>query len=125
VRIFSVSDRTDARAMEVIIIQLPPLPLCLARLRMPRNLECPVCRVPLQARQRREDHVEHRQPFLDQISYPVALIVAGVLGFEGALIALGVSEAAKAKPAPPSAFGVEMAKPPYCSIKTPDRLFFL
>jgi hypothetical protein len=55
----------------------------------------------------------------------VALIVAGVLGFEGALIALGVSEAAKAKPAPPSAFGVEMAKPPYCSIKTPDRLFFL
>jgi hypothetical protein len=54
-----------------------------------------------------------------------SLIVAAVLGFEGALIALGASEAAKAKPAPPSAFRVEMAKPPYCSIKTPDRLFFL
>ncbi len=53
------------------------------------------------------------------------LIVAAVLGFEGALIALGVSVAAKAKPAPPSAFRVEMAKPPYCSIKTPDRLIFL
>jgi hypothetical protein len=26
---------------------------------------------------------------------------------------------------PPAAFRVEMAKPPHCSIKTSDRLFFL
>jgi hypothetical protein len=108
--------------MEVI----SPPPSLLSCQSMPRNLAmCPVCRVPLQAHQRREDHVEHRQPFLDRISYPAALIVAGVLGFEGALIALSVSEAAKAKAAPPSAFRVEMAKPPYCSIKMPDRLVFL
>ena len=86
-----------------------------------------MCRVLVvgEEHQRREGHIEHRQPFLDRISYPAALIVAAVFGFEGALIALGVSEAAKAKHAPPSAFRVEMAKPPYCSIKTPDRLIFL
>ena len=72
----------------------------------------------------REGHIEHRQPFLDRISYPAALIVAAVLGFEGTLIGLAASEAAKAKPGPPAAFRVEMAKPP-CSIKTPDQLFFL
>jgi hypothetical protein len=93
---------------------------------MPRDLAmCPMCRVLVEEHQRREGHIEHRQPFLDRIFYPAALIVAAVLGFEGALIALRVSEAAKEKPAPPSAFRVEMAKPPYCSIKTPDRLIFL
>jgi hypothetical protein len=96
--------------------------------RMPRDLAMgPICRVLLvgEEHQRREGHIHHRQSFLDRISYPALLLIAAFLGFEGALIALGVSEAAKAKPAPPSAFGVEMAKPPYCSIKTPDRLFFL
>jgi hypothetical protein len=54
-----------------------------------------------------------------------ALIVAAVLGFEGTRIGLAASEAAKAKAGPPAAFRVEMAKPPHCSIKTQDRLFFL
>jgi hypothetical protein len=86
---------------------------------MPRDLAmCPMCRVLVVGE-------EHQRREGLRISYPAVLIVAAVLGFEGALIALGVSEAAKAKPAPPSAFRVEMAKPPYCSIKTPDRLFFL
>ena len=88
---------------------------------------CPRCRVPLvgEEQQRREGHIEHRQPFLDRLSHPAALIVAAVLGFEWTLVAVGVSEAAKAKPAPPVAFQVEMAKPPHCSIGTPDRLVFL
>jgi hypothetical protein len=95
---------------------------------MPRDLAmCPMCRVLLvgEEHQRREGHIEHRQPFLYRISYPALLLVAAVLGFEGTRIALGASEAAKAKPAPPAAFRVEMAKPPHCSIKTPDRLVFL
>jgi hypothetical protein len=86
---------------------------------MPRDLAmCPMCRVLVVGE-------EHQRREGLRIPYPAALIVAAVLGFGGALIALGVSEAAKAKPAPPSAFRVEMAKPPYCSIKTPDRLIFL
>jgi len=68
---------------------------------------------------------EHRQPFRDRIFYPTALIVAAVLGFEGTRSGLAASEAAKAKAGPPAAFRVEMAKPPHCSIKTQDRLFFL
>jgi hypothetical protein len=95
---------------------------------MPPDLAmCPICRVILagEERRRREGHIEHWQPFLDRISYPAALLVAAVLGFEGTRIALGASDAAKAKPAPPAAFRVETAKPPHCSIKMPDRLFFL
>src|SRR5262249_18566551 len=91
--------------------------------RMPRDLAmCPMCRVLVVGKehQRREGHIEHRQPFL---SFPVLLLVAAVLGFEWTLIALAASEAVKAKPAPPAAFWVEMA--PHCSIKTTDRLFFL
>jgi hypothetical protein len=76
--------------------------------------------------QRREGRLEHRQPFLDQMSYPAALLVAAVLGFEGALVALSASQAVNAKHGPPAAaLRVEMAKPPQCSIETPDRLFFL
>jgi hypothetical protein len=88
---------------------------------------CPMCRVILvgEEHQRREGRIEHRQSFLDRISYPALLLRAAVLGFEGARIALGTSEAAKANPAPPAAFRIEMAKPPHCSIKIPDRLFFL
>jgi hypothetical protein len=77
-----------------------------------------------------EGHMRRRgllgcQPFLDRISYPAALLVAVVLGFVGALVALNASEAVKAKQGPPPAFHVEMANPPHCSIKTPDRLIFL
>ena len=75
--------------------------------------------------QRREGHIEHRRPFLDRISYPALLLVAAVLGFEGTRIALGASEEAKATAGPPAAFRIEMAKPPHCSIETPNRLFFL
>ena len=83
---------------------------------------CPICGVLLQG----EEHQGiHRQPFLDRISYPAVLLVAAFFGFEGTRIALDASEAAKAKPAPPVAFRVEMAKPPHCSIKMPDRWFFL
>ena len=63
-----------------------------------------------------------RQPFLYQISYPAALLVAVVLGFEWTVVALSASEAVKT---PPAALRVEMAKPPQCSIETPDRLVFL
>jgi hypothetical protein len=96
--------------------------------RIPRDpAMCPTCRVrPLgEEHHRHEGHIEHRQPFPGRISYVAALLVAAVLGFEGTRIALGAIEAAKAKPDPPAAFRVEMAKPPHCSIKTPDRLFFL
>jgi hypothetical protein len=58
------------------------------------------------------------------MSYPAALLVAAVLGFEGALVALA-SQAVNAKYGPPAALRVEMAKPPQCSIETPDQLFFL
>jgi hypothetical protein len=74
---------------------------------------------------RRASRIDHRQPFLDRIFYPAALIVAAFLGFEGTQIGLALTEAAKAKPGPPAAFRIERAKPPDCSIKTPDRLFFL
>src|SRR5262245_12523356 len=96
--------------------------------RMPRGLAmCPMCRVLVVGKehQRREGHIEHRRPFLDRISYSALLLVAAFLGFEGALIALGASEATKTKPAPPAAFRVEMTKPPQCSIESPDRLVFL
>jgi len=95
---------------------------------MPRDLAmCPMCRVLLvgEEHQRREGHIEHRQPFVDRISYAALLLVAAVLGFEATRIALGASEAAKAKPGPPAAFRVEMAKPPQCSIESPNRLVFL
>jgi hypothetical protein len=93
---------------------------------MPRHLAmCSMCCVIPVGEHRREDHVEHRQLFLDRISYPALLLVAAVLGFEGTRIALGASEAAKAKPMSAAEFRVEMANPPHCSIKTPDRLIFL
>jgi len=94
---------------------------------MPRDLAmCPMCPVLLvgEEHQRREGHIEHRQPFLDRIFYPALLLVVAVFGFEGTRIALGASEAAKAKPTPPGIPG-EMAKPPQCSIESPDRLVFL
>jgi hypothetical protein len=81
---------------------------------------CPRCRI-----QRRDGHIEHRQPFLDRLSHPAALIVAAVLGFEWTLVAVGVSEATKAKPGAPAAFRVEMPNPPHCSIERPERLFLL
>src|SRR5262249_49003962 len=144
-RIFSVSYRTDAcGALELIMHRLPTSPyMSPARVLlsshvaatatataslMPRELAmCPMCRVLLVGgeHQRREGHVEHRQPFLERISYPALLLVAAVFGFEGTRIALGASEAVKAKPGPPAAFRIEMAKPPQCSIETPDRLVFL
>jgi hypothetical protein len=77
---------------------------------------CPMCRVLHQGC----GHMQHRQPLLNRISYPEALLVAAVLGFEGALIGLSASEAA-----PPAALRVEMAKPPQCLIETPDRFVFL
>jgi hypothetical protein len=88
---------------------------------------CPTCRVRLRGEEhhRREGHIEHRQPLPDRIPYTAALLVAAVLGFEGTRIALDASDAAKATPRPPVGFQVEMAKPSHCSIKTPDRLFFL
>src|SRR5262245_1262678 len=91
--------------------------------RMPRDLAmCPTCRVLPVGEEHRESHIEHRQPFLARISYPPLLLVAAVFGFEGTWIALGTT---KTKPAPPAAFRVEMAKPPQCSIESPDRLVFL
>jgi hypothetical protein len=91
---------------------------------MPRDLAHGpyVCRVlpEREEHQRREGRLQHRQAFLDRISYPAALLVAVALGFEGALVALSVT-----KQGPPTAIRVEMAKPPQCSIEKPDRLFFL
>ena len=85
-----------------------------------------MCRVLVgEQHQRLEGHTEHRQPFLERISYPALLLVAAVLGFDGTRIALGASEAAKANAGPSTAFRIEMAKPPLCSIETPNRLFFL
>jgi hypothetical protein len=95
---------------------------------MPPDLAmCPICRVILagEERRRREGDIEHRQPFLDRISYPAALLVAAVLGFEGALVALIASEAVATRQGPAAALQVEMAKPPQCSIETPDQLVFL
>jgi hypothetical protein len=83
---------------------------------------CPMCGVLLQG----EEHQGiHRQPFLDRISYPAALLVAAALGFEGALVGLSASETATTRQGPPTALRVEKAKPPQCSIETPDRLVFL
>jgi len=67
-----------------------------------------------------EGRLEHRQPFLNRISYPAALLVAVVLGFEGALVVITASEAVNVKHAPPAAIPVEIAKPPQCSIETPE-----
>jgi hypothetical protein len=69
--------------------------------------------------------MEHPRPFLDRISYFAALLVAAVLGFEGALVAITASEAVKVTHGPPAVTAVEMAKPPECSIKMPDLLHFL
>src|SRR5215468_8271484 len=96
--------------------------------RMPRDLAmCPMCRVLVVGRehQRREGHIEHRQAFLNRLSYPATLLVAVVFGFVGALVAISASEAVKTTQTPPAAFRVEMAKPPDCAIKAPDRLIFL
>lgn len=79
--------------------------------------------VPIGEERRRRGGILGCQPFLDRISYPAALLVAVVLGFVGALVALSASEAVT--PGPPAACRVEMAKPPLCSLKTPDRLFFI
>jgi hypothetical protein len=87
---------------------------------------CPVCRVRLQGEEHQgRAHVEHRQPFLGRISFHAALLVAAVLGFEYTLVAIAASEAVKATHGLPAAATVEMAKPPQCSIKTPDQLVFL
>jgi len=81
-----------------------------------------VCRVlPEREKHHRcESRREHRQPFLNRISYPAALLVAVVLGFEGALVVITASEAVNVKHAPPAAIPVEIAKPPQCSIETPE-----
>jgi hypothetical protein len=93
-----------------------------------------VCRILTERgeHQRRERgearRLKHRQPFLDRISYPAALLVAvvvgfcgGVLGFFGGVFVetLNASEAEKVKYRSPVAIPVEMAKPPRCSIETP------
>jgi hypothetical protein len=83
------------------------------------------CRVLPEREEHQRREGQHRQPILDQISYPAALLVAAVLGFEGALVALSASQAVNARHGPPGALRVEMAKPPQCSIETPDQLFFL
>jgi hypothetical protein len=92
--------------------------------RMPRDIAHGpyVCRVLPEREEHQgcEGRLQHQQLFLDRISYPAALLVAVVLGFEGALVALGASEAVTAKHGPPAAIPVEMAKPPQCSIETPD-----
>ena len=69
-----------------------------------------MCRVLLvgEEHQRREGHIEHRQAFLNRLSYLAALLVAVVFGFVGALVAISASEAVKTKQAPPAAFRVEM-----------------
>jgi hypothetical protein len=103
---------------------------------MPRDLAHGpnVCRILTERgeHQRRERgearRLKHRQPFLDRISYPAALLVAvvvgfcgGVLGFFGGVFVetLNASEAEKVKYRSPVAIPVEMAKPPRCSIETP------
>jgi hypothetical protein len=86
---------------------------------------CPMCRVLLQGEEHQGSSHIHRQPFLDRISYPAALLVAAALGFEGALVGLSASEAATTRQGPPAALRGEKAKPPQCSIETPDRLVFL
>ena len=85
---------------------------------------CPMCRVLFQGEGHQNRGHMHRQPFLDRISYPAALLVAAVLGFEGTLVGLSASEAVTTKQGP-TALRVEMAKPPQCSIETPDQLVFL
>jgi len=82
-----------------------------------------VCRVlpEREEHHRCEGRLEHRQPFLNRISYPAALLVAVVLGFEGALVAITATESVKAKHGSPVAIPVEMAKPPKCSIETPEH----
>jgi hypothetical protein len=82
-----------------------------------------VCRVPPEREEhhRCEGRLEHRQHFLNRISYPAALLAAVVLGFEGALVAITASEAVNVKHGPPAAIPVEMAKPPQCSIQTPEH----
>src|SRR5262245_9694623 len=81
--------------------------------------------VPIGEEHKRRGGLLGCQPFLDRISYPAALLVAVVLGFVCALVALSASEARKPKQGPPAAFRVEKAKPPLCSLKTPDGLFFI
>src|SRR5262245_53748066 len=48
-----------------------------------------------------------RDAFLDRISYPVALLFAAVLGFEGALVALSASEAVATKQGRPQHSGLK------------------
>ena len=61
-------------------------------------------------------HMQHRQPFLDRISYPAALLVAAILGFAGALAGVSASEAVTTRQGPSEALRVETAKPPQCLI---------
>jgi hypothetical protein len=85
---------------------------------------CPMCHVLLQREEHRgRAHMQH--PFLDRISYPAALLVAAVLGFEGALVGLSASEALTTRQRLPATLGAEMAKPPQCLIETRDQLVFL
>jgi hypothetical protein len=79
-----------------------------------------VCRI-----QHKRPRGSLQPPALWQISYPAALLVAVLLGFVSALVALSASEAVATKEGSAAALRVEMAKPPQCSIETPDRLFFL
>src|SRR5262245_8398571 len=83
-----------------------------------------LCRFLQTGEHRRHGGLLRRHAFLDRISYPVALLVAAVLGFEGALVALSASEAVTTKQGPPAALRVDMAKPPQCSIETSDQMFF-
>jgi hypothetical protein len=71
----------------------------------------PMCHVLLviQEHQRREAHIEHRQAFLHGISYPAALLVAAVLGFEGTRI--GLAQAAKVEAGAPAALFNQNARP--------------
>jgi hypothetical protein len=79
--------------------------------------------------QRREGgearRLEHRQPYLDRVSYPALLVAVALASFGGVLVgalvgSLNAGEAEKVKYRPPAAIPVEMPKPLRCSIETPS-----
>jgi hypothetical protein len=84
-----------------------------------------VCRFLLTGEHKRPRRSPQAPHLSRQISYPAALLVAVVLGFVSALVALSASEAVVTKQGSAAALRVEMVKPPQCSIETPNRLFSL
>jgi hypothetical protein len=90
-----------------------------------------VCRVltEREEHQRREGgearRLEHRQPYLERVSYPALLVAVALASFGGVLVgalvgSLNAGEAEKVKYRPPAAIPVETPKPLRCSIETPS-----